>query len=86
MVKAYRFGYRLLHPDCTARAVHDILYVIPLMEPLEAEVYLDRAARFKGVNRDRPQSFDVFDFPKRIEDNEEISKGVVCTYCGKPIR
>lgn len=84
MTKAYRFRAKIYHNHCIAPAAHSRLYEGALLESLSAEKYLNRAAKFKKVDRKDEGSFSSNDFPKKIRARD-INDTMICGHCRRPI-
>lgn len=81
MDKSYRFRGHVYCGRCTVEVVHDALYALPLMEPLNVEVYLDRVAHFRNVDRTKGWDFSDTDFPKPF-----VGSPTNCHKCRKAVK
>ena len=85
MEQIYRFRNQRLHADCTMHTVNTAFYLQPMTIVMnDPEVYLDRAARFQGINRKDINSFTQAQFPVPIPV-EELDHEMTCPYCRKAL-
>lgn len=76
-IDAYTFRADIYCPLC----IIEVYGAIPELPGDDAETTLDQIAEYRGIDRENEYSFDSWDFPKPIYD-DQIEQPETCGHCG----